>query len=104
MSTPDVNCLLTIADRCFRSTDRINTIVSDKQPHLQYLTIDAAIAHCTKGIGIWEWASTDFGVEPDVVIACAGDIPTQEALAAVAILHTAFPDLKIRFIIEKSSN
>ncbi len=95
---PDVNCLLTIADRCFRSTDRINAIVSDKQPHLQYLTIDAAIAHCTKGMGIWEWASTDLGVEPDVVIACAGDIPTQEALAAVAILHESFPDLKIRFI------
>jgi xylulose-5-phosphate/fructose-6-phosphate phosphoketolase len=95
---PDVNCLLAIADRCFRSTDLINTIVSDKQPHLQYLTIDAAIAHCTKGIGIWEWASTDLGVEPDVVIACAGDIPTQEALAAVAILHESFPDLKIRFI------
>jgi xylulose-5-phosphate/fructose-6-phosphate phosphoketolase len=95
---PDVNCLLTIADRCFRSTDRINTIVSDKQPHLQYLTMDAAIAHCTKGIGIWEWASTDRGTEPDVVIACAGDIPTQEALAATAILHAEFADLKIRFI------
>jgi xylulose-5-phosphate/fructose-6-phosphate phosphoketolase len=95
---PDVNCLLVIADRCFRSTDRINTIVSDKQPHLQYLSMDAAIAHCTKGMGIWEWASTDLGVEPDVVIACAGDIPTQEALAAVAILYESFPDLKIRFI------
>jgi xylulose-5-phosphate/fructose-6-phosphate phosphoketolase len=95
---PDVNCLLAIADRCFRSTNQINVIVSDKQPHLQYLTIDAAIAHCTKGIGLWEWASTDHGVEPDVVIACAGDIPTQEALAATTILHTEFPDLKIRFI------
>ncbi len=95
---PDVNCLLAIANQCFKSTNQINVIVSDKQPHLQYLTIDAAIAHCTKGMGIWEWASTDFGVEPDVVIACAGDIPTQEALAAVAILHEAFPDLKIRFI------
>ncbi len=95
---PDVNCLLTVADRCFRSTNQINVIVSDKQPHLQYLAIDAAIAHCTKGIGIWEWASTDKGVEPDIVIACAGDIPTQEALAATEILHHAFPDLKIRFI------
>jgi xylulose-5-phosphate/fructose-6-phosphate phosphoketolase len=95
---PDVNCLLSIADRCFKSTNQINVIVSDKQPHLQYLTIDAAIAHCTKGMGIWEWASTDKDVEPDVVIACAGDIPTQEALAAVAILHESFPDLKIRFI------
>jgi xylulose-5-phosphate/fructose-6-phosphate phosphoketolase len=95
---PDVNCLLAIADRCFKSTNQINVIVSDKQPHLQYLTIDAAIAHCTKGMGLWEWASTDKDVEPDLVIACAGDIPTQEALAAVAILHESFPDLKIRFI------
>jgi xylulose-5-phosphate/fructose-6-phosphate phosphoketolase len=95
---PDVNCLLTVADRCFRSTNQINVMVSDKQPHLQYLSIDAAIAHCTKGIGIWEWASTDKGVEPDIVIACAGDIPTQEALAATEILHQAFPDLKIRFV------
>jgi xylulose-5-phosphate/fructose-6-phosphate phosphoketolase len=95
---PDVNCLLTVADRCFRSTNRINVIVSDKQPHLQYLTIDAAIAHCNKGIGLWEWASTDQGVEPDIVIACAGDIPTQEALAATEILHNSFADLKIRFV------
>jgi xylulose-5-phosphate/fructose-6-phosphate phosphoketolase len=95
---PDVNCLLSVADRCFRSTNQINVIVSDKQPHLQYLSIDAAIAHCTKGIGIWEWASTDKGVEPDIVIACAGDIPTQEALAATEILHHSFTDLKIRFI------
>ncbi len=95
---PDVNCLLAIADHCFKSIDKINVIVSDKQPHLQYLTMNAAIAHCEKGIGIWEWASTDVGVEPDLVIACAGDVPTQEALAATAILHEAFPDLKIRFI------
>jgi xylulose-5-phosphate/fructose-6-phosphate phosphoketolase len=95
---PDVNCLLAIANQCFQSTNQINVIVSDKQPHLQYLPIDAAIAHCIKGMGIWEWASTDKGVEPDVVMACAGDIPTQEALAAVAILHESFPDLKIRFI------
>jgi xylulose-5-phosphate/fructose-6-phosphate phosphoketolase len=95
---PDVNCLLTVADRCFRSTNQINVIVSDKQPHLQYLSINAAIAHCTKGIGIWEWASTDKGVEPDIVIACAGDIPTQEALAATEILHHSFTELKIRFI------
>jgi xylulose-5-phosphate/fructose-6-phosphate phosphoketolase len=95
---PDVNCLLAIANHCFQSTDRINVIVSDKQPHLQYLSMDAAITHCQKGIGIWEWASTDRGVEPDLVIACAGDVPTQEALAATAILHQAFPDLKIRFI------
>jgi xylulose-5-phosphate/fructose-6-phosphate phosphoketolase len=95
---PDVNCLLTVANQCFRSVNQINVIVSDKQPHLQYLTIDAAIAHCNKGIGLWEWASTDKGVEPDIVIACAGDIPTQEALAATEILHNSFTDLKIRFI------
>jgi xylulose-5-phosphate/fructose-6-phosphate phosphoketolase len=95
---PDVNCLLAIADHCFKSVNQINVIVSDKQPHLQYLTVDAAIAHCTKGISIWEWASTDRGVEPDIIIACAGDIPTQEALAATEILHGSFPDLKIRFI------
>ena len=95
---PDVNCLLAIANLCFNTTNQINAIVSDKQPHLQYLKMDEAIAHCTKGIGIWEWASTDRGVEPDVIIACAGDIPTQEALAATDILHTAFPALKIRFI------
>jgi xylulose-5-phosphate/fructose-6-phosphate phosphoketolase len=95
---PDVNCLLTVADHCFRSTNQINVIVSDKQPHLQYLNIDAAIVHCNKGIGLWEWASTDQGVEPDVVIACAGDIPTQEALAATEILHRSFTDLKIRFV------
>jgi xylulose-5-phosphate/fructose-6-phosphate phosphoketolase len=95
---PDVNCLLTVANKCFCSTNQINVIVSDKQPHLQYLSIDAAIAHCTKGIGIWEWASTDKGVEPDIVIACAGDIPTQEPLAATEILHHSFPDLKIRFV------
>jgi xylulose-5-phosphate/fructose-6-phosphate phosphoketolase len=95
---PDVNCGLVIADRAFQSTNQINVIVSDKQPHLQYLTMDEAITHCTKGIGLWSWASTDRGVEPDVVIACAGDIPTQEALAATEILHQAFPELKIRFI------
>jgi xylulose-5-phosphate/fructose-6-phosphate phosphoketolase len=95
---PDVNCGVVIADRAFQSTNQINVIVSDKQPHLQYLTMDEAIAHCLKGISIWPWASTDRGVEPDVVIACAGDIPTQEALAATEILRQAFPDLKMRFI------
>ncbi len=73
-------------------------IVADKQPHLQYLSMNEAIQHCTKGIGIWEWASTDQGHEPDVVMASAGDIPTMEALAAVAILRDKFPDLKIRFV------
>jgi len=95
---PDANCLLSVADHCFRSEDYVNVIVSDKQLHLQYLTMDEAIKHCTKGIGIWDWASTDQQSEPDVVMACAGDIPTMEALAATAILRENFPDLKLRFI------
>ncbi|MDE1178100.1 MAG: phosphoketolase family protein [Edaphobacter sp.] len=95
---PDANCLLSVADHCLRSTNYINVIVADKAPHLQYLDMDAAIKHCTKGIGIWDWASTDAGSEPDVVIACAGDIPTAEALAATAILREHCSDLKIRFV------
>ena len=95
---PDVNSLLSVADHCLRSENYINVIVSDKQMHLQYLDMDAAIRHCTKGIGIWDWASNDQGGEPDVVMASAGDIPTQEALAATALLRADFPDLKIRFI------
>jgi xylulose-5-phosphate/fructose-6-phosphate phosphoketolase len=89
---------LAVSDHCLRSTDYINVIVCDKQKHLQYLDMDAAIKHCTKGISIWEWASNDAGVEPDLVIASAGDIPTKEALAAVVILRENFPDLKVRFI------
>ena len=95
---PDVNCLLSVADHCVSSTDYINVIVCDKQKHLQYLDMDAAIKHCTNGIGIWEWASNDEGTEPDLVIASAGDIPTKEALAAVVLLRENFPQLKIRFI------
>jgi xylulose-5-phosphate/fructose-6-phosphate phosphoketolase len=95
---PDVNCLLSVADHCLRSENYINVIVSDKQLHLQYLGMEAAIEHCTKGIGVWDWASTDQGCEPDVVFAAAGDIPTQEALAATALLRAEFPELKIRFI------
>ncbi len=95
---PDVNCLLTVANHCLNSTDYINVIVCDKQKHLQYLTMDAAIQHCTKGLGIWEWASNDAGLEPDLIMACAGDIPTKEALAATALLREHFPELKIRFI------
>jgi xylulose-5-phosphate/fructose-6-phosphate phosphoketolase len=87
-----------VADHCLKSTDYINVIVSDKQKHLQYLDMDAAVKHCTKGIGIWEWASNDAGVEPDLVIASAGDIPTKEGLAAVVLLRENFPDLKVRFI------
>jgi xylulose-5-phosphate/fructose-6-phosphate phosphoketolase len=95
---PDVNCLLSVANHCLRSTNYINVIVCDKQKHLQYLNIDEAIAHCTKGIGIWEKASNDSGSEPDVVMASAGDIPTKEALAAIAMLREYFPDIKIRFV------
>jgi len=95
---PDANCLLSVADHCLRSENYVNVIVSDKQKHLQYMTMDAAMAHCAKGIGLWDWASTDEGGEPDVVIASAGDIPTLEALAATAMLREAFPDLKLRFV------
>jgi xylulose-5-phosphate/fructose-6-phosphate phosphoketolase len=95
---PDVNTLLSVADHCLRSTDYINVIVSDKQKHLQYLTMEQAIVHCTKGISIWRSASNDEGTEPDVVMASAGDIPTKEALAAIVLLREHFPDLKIRFI------
>jgi len=95
---PDANCLLSVTDHCLRSRDYVNVIVADKQEHPQYLPMEDAVTHCTKGIGIWEWASTDSGVEPDVVMACAGDIPTMESLAAVAILKERFSDLKIRFV------
>lgn len=95
---PDANCLLSVGDHCLRSKNYVNVIVADKAPHLQYLNMDAAIKHCTKGIGIWDWASNDAGQEPDVVIACAGDILTLEALAAVAILRERCPNLKIRFV------
>jgi xylulose-5-phosphate/fructose-6-phosphate phosphoketolase len=95
---PDANSLLSVANHCLRSENYVNVIVSDKQMHLQYLTMDQAITHCTKGIGIWSQASNDQGQEPDVVMGCAGDIPTQEALAATAMLRTEFPDLKIRFV------
>jgi xylulose-5-phosphate/fructose-6-phosphate phosphoketolase len=95
---PDANTLLSVADHCLRSRDYVNVIVADKQEHLQYLSIEEAVTHCTKGIGIWDWASTEDGQEPDVVMACAGDIATMESLAAVAILKQHFPDLKIRFV------
>jgi xylulose-5-phosphate/fructose-6-phosphate phosphoketolase len=95
---PDVNCLLSVANHCLKTTDYINVIVCDKQKHLQYLDMDAAIKHCTKGISIWEWASNDDGCEPDLVMASAGDIPTKEALAATVLLRENFPTIKIRFI------
>jgi len=95
---PDANTLLSVANHCLASTGYINVIVSDKQKHLQYMTMDEAIAHCTKGISIWQKVSNDQGSEPDVVMACAGDIPTKEALAAVVLLREHFPNLKIRFV------
>ena len=95
---PDANCLLSVADHCLRSVDYYNVIVADKQPHLVFLNMEDAVVHCTKGIGIWDWASTDAGSEPDVVLACAGDIATMETLAAAAILKEHFPDLKVRFV------
>jgi xylulose-5-phosphate/fructose-6-phosphate phosphoketolase len=95
---PDANCLLSVSDHCLRSTNYVNVIVADKALHLQYLTMNQAIDHCTKGIGIWDFASNDQGEEPDVVMASAGDIPTSESLAAVAILREHCPDLKIRFV------
>jgi xylulose-5-phosphate/fructose-6-phosphate phosphoketolase len=95
---PDANCLLSVADHCLRSKQYVNVIVAGKQPALQYLTMAEAVVHCTKGIGIWEWASSDGGAEPDVVLACAGDVPTMEALAAAGLLRSFFPDLRVRFV------
>jgi len=95
---PDANCLLSVADHCLRSRDYVNVIVAGKQPALQFLDMDAAVKHCTAGVGIWDWASNDQGEEPDVVMACAGDVPTLETLAAVSILRDHLPDLKIRVV------
>ena len=95
---PDANTLLYVTDHCLRSWDRINVIVAGKAPMPQWLDMDAAIMHCTQGIGIWEWASNDRGGEPDVVMACAGDVPTLETLAAVDLLRVYVPDLKVRVV------
>ncbi|MGE5343356.1 MAG: phosphoketolase [Candidatus Omnitrophota bacterium] len=95
---PDANTLLSITDHCLRSRNYVNVIVAGKQPALQWLDMDSAIKHCTAGLGIWEWASNDKGGEPDVVMACCGDVPTLETLAAVELLHELFPHLKIRVI------
>ena len=95
---PDTNTLLSVADHCLRSRHYVNVIVAGKQPGLQWLTIDQAIEHCTAGIGIWSWASTDQNLEPDAVIACAGDVPTLETLAAVDLLRTHLPDLRVRVV------
>ena len=95
---PDANTLLSVADHCLRSRNYVNVIVAGKQPALQYLNMDEAVKHCADGIGVWEWASNDKGGEPNVVMACCGDVPTLETLAAVDILRTHLPDLKIRVI------
>jgi xylulose-5-phosphate/fructose-6-phosphate phosphoketolase len=95
---PDANCLLSVTDHCLRSRHYVNVIVAGKQPALQYLDMKSAIEHCTNGIGIWEWASNDQGSEPDVVMACAGDVPTLETLAAVDLLRKNFSDIKIRVV------
>ena len=95
---PDTNTLLSVADHCLRSYNYVNLIVAGKQPQLNYLDIEAATLHCTRGLGIWEWASNDGDGEPDVVLACAGDVPTLETLAATAILRERLPDLRVRVI------
>jgi xylulose-5-phosphate/fructose-6-phosphate phosphoketolase len=95
---PDANCLLSVADHCLRSRHYVNVIVAGKQPELQWLDMESAIDHCTNGIGIWDWASNDQNSEPDAVMACAGDVPTLETLAAVDLLRQHFPDLKIRVV------
>ena len=91
---PDANTLLSVTDHCLRSRDYVNVVVIGKQPAPQWLSMDEAVKHCTAGIGIWEWASNDHGADPDVVMACAGDVPTLETLAAVEILRRELPHLK----------
>jgi len=95
---PDGNCLLSVTDHCLRSVNYVNVIVADKQDHLQFLDMESAIQHCTKGLGIWDWASNDQGLDPDVVMASCGDVPTLESLAATALLREFIPDLKVRFV------
>jgi xylulose-5-phosphate/fructose-6-phosphate phosphoketolase len=95
---PDANCLLSVADHCLRSRHYVNVIVAGKQPALNYLTMAEAVEHCTRGLGIWEWASNDDGVDPDVVLGCAGDVPTLEAVAAAALLRDHFPELRVRLV------
>jgi xylulose-5-phosphate/fructose-6-phosphate phosphoketolase len=95
---PDANCLLSVGDHCLRSRGYVNVIVAGKQPALDYLSMDEAVAHCTRGLGIWEWAGNDEGGDPDVVMACAGDIPTLETISAVALLREHLPDLRVRVV------
>jgi xylulose-5-phosphate/fructose-6-phosphate phosphoketolase len=95
---PDANCLLSVADHCLRSRNYVNVIIAEKQPQPAWLDMDAAVIHCTRGAGIWEWASNDTSGEPDVVMACCGDVPTLETLAAVDLLRQHLPDLKVRVV------
>jgi xylulose-5-phosphate/fructose-6-phosphate phosphoketolase len=95
---PDANCLLSVMDHCLRSRHYVNVVIAGKHSAPQWLPIEAAVAHCTAGIGIWDWASNDAGAEPDLVMACAGDVPTLETLAAVAMLREGLPELKIRVV------
>jgi xylulose-5-phosphate/fructose-6-phosphate phosphoketolase len=95
---PDANCLLSVADHCLRSRHYVNVIVAGKQPALNYLTMEEAIEHCTRGVGIWPWASNDAGEEPDVVLACCGDVPTLETVSAASILRERLPELKVRVV------
>ncbi len=95
---PDSNCLLSVMDHCLRSRHYVNVVVAGKHPAPQWLSMEAAIEHCSQGIGIWEWASNDKGSEPDLIMACAGDVPTLEILAAVSILRKNLPELKIRVV------
>lgn len=95
---PDANTMLSTMNHCFESKNYVNVIVHDKQVHLQYLNMEDAVAHCSKGVGVWDWASNDDGSEPDVVMASCGDVSTQEALAATQLLHELLPELKVRFV------
>jgi len=95
---PDANSLLSVADHCLRSRNYINVIVAGKQPELQWMDMDTAIKHCTSGLGIWEWAGNDAGQEPDIVMACAGDVPTMETIAAVELLRIHMPEIKVRVV------
>ena len=95
---PDANCLLSVMDHCLRSRHYVNVVVAGKHPAPQWLSMDAAVKHCTEGVGIWQWASNDSQGEPDVVMACAGDVPTLETLAAVSILRRHLPALKVRVV------
>ncbi len=95
---PDANCLLSTIDHCLRSRHYVNVVIAGKHPAPQWLSMDAAVEHCTKGIGVWQWASNEYDAEPDVIMACAGDVPTLETLAAVSILRQHLPDLRIRVV------